>query len=69
MLAVGWCSRRPGRRPAPDSVDVGFLQDMRAHHDQAVLIGLTYLSLNDTDPGLRAIAGEVLLGPAASRRA
>ena len=47
--------------PAPDSVDVGFLQDMRSHHDQAVLMSLIYLNRPDTDPGLYTMATEVLL--------
>ena len=33
-------------------VDIGFLQDMRAHHEQAVQMGFMYLALEDTDPGL-----------------
>ena len=48
-------------QPGPDSVDAGFLQDMRAHHDQAVLMSLIYMSLPDTDPGLYTMAAEVLL--------
>jgi uncharacterized protein (DUF305 family) len=47
--------------PAPDSVDAGFLQDMRAHHDQAVLLSLIYMNRADVDPGLYTIAAEVLL--------
>ena len=48
-------------RPGPNSVDAGFLQDMRAHHDQAVLMSLIYMNLPDTDPGLYTMASEVLL--------
>ncbi|HEY5874652.1 MAG TPA: DUF305 domain-containing protein, partial [Ilumatobacteraceae bacterium] len=47
--------------PGPDSVDAGFLQDMRAHHDQAVLMSVIYMSLPDTDPVLHTMAAEVLL--------
>jgi uncharacterized protein (DUF305 family) len=47
--------------PGPDSVDAGFLQDMRAHHDQAVLMSVIFMSLPDTDPGLHTMAAEVLL--------
>lgn len=48
-------------RPGADSVDVGFLQDMRSHHDQAVLLSLTMLQTPDADPLLRTIAAEILL--------
>ncbi|MGD9700785.1 MAG: DUF305 domain-containing protein [Acidimicrobiia bacterium] len=47
--------------PGADSVDAGFLQDMRAHHDQAVLMSVIFMSLPDTDPGLHTMAAEVLL--------
>jgi uncharacterized protein (DUF305 family) len=47
--------------PGAESVDAGFLQDMRAHHDQAVLLSLIYMGVTDTDPGLHTIAAEVLL--------
>lgn len=47
--------------PGPGSVDVGFLQDMRSHHDQAVLMSLIYLNRPETDPGLYTMATEVLL--------
>lgn len=49
------------RSPSSDGVDVGFLQDMRSHHDQAVAMSLTFISTPDTDPVLRTIATEVLL--------
>jgi uncharacterized protein (DUF305 family) len=49
------------RRPGEGSVDVGFLQDMRTHHDQAVLMALIYMNAQDTDGGLNVMATEVLL--------
>jgi uncharacterized protein (DUF305 family) len=42
--------------------DAGFLQDMRAHHKQAVQMGFMYLALPDTDPGLRTVARGIVLG-------
>ena len=42
-------------------VDIGFLQDMRIHHEQAVQMALIYRDLEDTDPGLRTIAGSILI--------
>ena len=44
-----------------NEVDVGFLHDMRAHHDQAVQMAFMYLALPDTDPGLRVVAREIVL--------
>lgn len=48
-------------RPGADSVDVGFLQDMRAHHDQAVRMSLAMLTKDGVDPLVRTIAAEILL--------
>ncbi len=52
-----------------NSVDIGFLQDMRYHHENAVIIASTYLSTDTTDatgatsdPTLRLIATEIELG-------
>ena len=43
-------------------VDIGFLQDMRLHHEQAVEMAFTYLSLPDTDPALQTVARSILFG-------
>ncbi len=43
-------------------VDVGFLQDMRIHHEQAVEMAFTYLELPDTDPALQTVARTILFG-------
>jgi len=50
--------------PAEGSVDVGFLQDMRLHHDQAVQMAWIYTRKDPAqqDPLLMQIAGEILLG-------
>jgi uncharacterized protein (DUF305 family) len=55
---------RADRPPHAGSVDVGFLQDMRLHHDNAVGLAYAYLSLpaDGQDPTLRLVAGEILLG-------
>ncbi len=58
---VGVVAAARNNKPGAGSVDVGYLQDMRAHHDQAVQMGLTYLSLKDTNPAIRAIAGTIVL--------
>jgi uncharacterized protein (DUF305 family) len=57
-------TRRSDRHPGAGSVDVGFLQDMRYHHDQATQMSLAYLQkpAAEQDPQLRIIAAEILLG-------
>ena len=55
-FAVG--TRRAEDRAA--AYDVGFLQDMIAHHEQAVSISLMTLA-NTDDPTIRAFAQEVVL--------
>jgi len=62
--AVGFfVANRSDARPGADSIDVGFLQDMRWHHDQATQMALTYMGkpAADQDPALRTIAAEILL--------
>lgn len=51
------------RHPGAHSVDVGFLQDMRFHHDQAVGMALILLekSTDGANLTLRVIAQEILL--------
>ena len=49
-------------RPSHSSVDEGFLQDMRYHHDQAVDMAFYYLSeTQDPHPRLLLLAEEILL--------
>ncbi|HEY0519824.1 MAG TPA: DUF305 domain-containing protein [Ilumatobacteraceae bacterium] len=60
--ALGWVVGNNRAIPDPSPVDIGFLQDMRAHHEQAVLLGLYYLELKDTNPDLRVIAREIVFG-------
>jgi uncharacterized protein (DUF305 family) len=46
--------------PDPNRVDIGFLQDMRAHHEQGVEMSLEYLGKGgNTDPIYRQIAREI----------
>jgi len=57
---LGWLIGNNRATPDPNAVDIGFLQDMRTHHEQAVTMGLYYLSRPDTDPNLRVIAREIV---------
>ncbi len=61
LLAVGAVAIVRDRPPGAGSVDVGFLQDMRSHHDQAVLMSLMMLEKTGTDRTLDTIAAEILL--------
>jgi uncharacterized protein (DUF305 family) len=57
--AVGYTLGR-GRPPGAGSADVGFLQDMILHHEQAVRIATTAASVG-TDSVVRHFAREVLI--------
>ncbi|MEJ7801179.1 MAG: DUF305 domain-containing protein [Ilumatobacter sp.] len=59
---IGWLVGDSNGRPEHNSVDTGFLQDMRIHHEQAVLTSLIYRNLPDTDPALRTVARTILVG-------
>ena len=48
----------------PNSVDIGYLQDMRAHHEQAVEMSLIFLGKQGTNPTLHLIAKEIAFGQA-----
>jgi uncharacterized protein (DUF305 family) len=57
-FAIGFFVTRD-RPPSADSADVGFLQDMLTHHDQA--LGVATLTIaNGEDPIVRSYAREVL---------
>ncbi len=63
--ATGWFVGSRDDRPGRDSVDVGFLQDMRTHHEQGVRMASIYLTVApDGDPYLRDIAREIQFGQA-----
>jgi uncharacterized protein (DUF305 family) len=59
---LGWLIGNNRAIPDPNSVDIGFLQDMRTHHEQAVYLGLYYLEDSGTSPDLRDIAREIVFG-------
>lgn len=60
--ALGWMIGHNRATPDPNAADIGFLQDMRWHHDQAVQLSLIYLALPDTTPALRTLAREIIVG-------
>jgi len=45
--------------PDPNATDIGFLQDMRTHHEQAVGMSLAYMLRPDIDGVLQTIANEI----------
>jgi len=47
------------RPPGPDSADVGFLQDMLTHHDQALGVATLTVAYGE-DPTVRSMAREVV---------
>ncbi len=58
MLALALQSRFDGE--AEDSVDVGFMRDMIAHHEQAVQLGLLGVA-NGEDPDVEHFAQEAIV--------
>jgi uncharacterized protein (DUF305 family) len=60
--SLGWVVGNNRAIPDPNAVDIGFLQDMRTHHEQAVTMGLYYLELKGTNPNLGDIAREIVFG-------
>ena len=60
--ALGWVVGNNRAIPDPNNVDIGFLQDMRTHHEQGVLLGMYYLELKDTNADLRVLAREIVFG-------
>jgi uncharacterized protein (DUF305 family) len=59
---IGWMVGDSGAQVEHNEVDTGFLQDMRVHHEQAVLMGIIYRNLPDTAPGLRTVARSIVTG-------
>jgi uncharacterized protein (DUF305 family) len=51
--------------PDPTTSDIGFLQDMRTHHEQAVEMSLIYISKTGTNPTTGLIAREIAFSQAA----
>lgn len=60
----GWLAgRTSGEEHVPSSaIDVGFLQDMRVHHEQAVDMSRIYLERPATSTGLRVVADSIQFG-------
>ncbi|MEY2416343.1 MAG: hypothetical protein QOH53_1677, partial [Ilumatobacteraceae bacterium] len=58
--ALGWLLGNNGAIPDPNATDIGFLQDMRTHHEQAVNLSFYYLELPGTNPDIRVIAREII---------
>ncbi|MCU1394619.1 MAG: putative rane protein [Ilumatobacteraceae bacterium] len=50
--------------PHPNAVDVGFLQDMRTHHEQAVEMSLMFIAKTGTNQTIALIAQEIAFGQA-----
>lgn len=59
---IGWMVGDSNAGPDTNDVDIGFLQDMREHHEQAVGMGFIYLELPDTDARLRTVARSIVFG-------
>lgn len=59
---IGWMVGDGRSRPQYNAVDVGFLQDMRIHHEQAVYMGFLFRELPDTEVGLDVVAGSIVMG-------
>ena len=58
--ALGWAVGNNRAIPDPNATDIGFLQDMRTHHEQAVNLSFDYLALQGTNGNLRVIAREIV---------
>jgi uncharacterized protein (DUF305 family) len=59
---VGWLIGDSGRDVESSEVDVGFLHDMRVHHEQAVEMSLTFLGRPGVDPQLVPVARAIAFG-------
>lgn len=60
--ALGYVIGNNRALPDPNPTDIGFLQDMRTHHEQAVQMSLIYLDRPDTDRALQTTAREIVVG-------
>ncbi len=59
---TGWLVHDTVSEPDAGDLEVGFLQDMRVHHEQAVDMSFIYLQLPDTSAGLRTDASGIVVG-------
>lgn len=62
MGSLGWVLGNNSAQPSPNATDVGFLQDMRWHHEQAVKMGLLYMEDQGIDPAIEQSAEEIVVG-------
>ncbi|MCU1355120.1 MAG: hypothetical protein JWM89_538 [Acidimicrobiales bacterium] len=61
--AVGYAvGNRHGTADPLSATDVGFMQDMGYHHDQAVQMSIILLGKPDVDPDLGSYAMEIIMG-------
>ncbi|MEY3822877.1 MAG: hypothetical protein RL628_985 [Actinomycetota bacterium] len=61
-IGIGYYFGDSAATPDTNKVDIGFLQDMRYHHDQAVEMAYYYrTSVADPTPRLTLLAEEILL--------
>ena len=61
-VGIGTLVARSSSEIAHNSSDVGFLQDMRIHHEQAVTMAVVYLGASPKgNVTLRTIAREIML--------
>lgn len=60
--ALGWVVGNNTAIDDPNATDIGFMQDMRVHHEQAIQMALIYLDDDDTDRNLSIVAREILIG-------
>ena len=57
---LGWLIGDARAQPQYGATDVGFLQDMRIHHEQAVYMGFVFRELEGTDLGMQIVAGSIV---------
>jgi uncharacterized protein (DUF305 family) len=57
-LMIGMSTQDPSALPGPESVDVGFAQDMSYHHDQAVQMSVI-VGRTSADPAVRQLAFDI----------
>ncbi|MEO5901258.1 MAG: DUF305 domain-containing protein, partial [Ilumatobacteraceae bacterium] len=62
MGSLGWVLGNNHAQPDPNATDVGFLQDMRWHHEQAVLMSFIFISDRGVDQALYQEAQEIIVG-------
>lgn len=59
---IGWLVADAASDSSGGEVDIGFLQDMREHHESAVGMSLLFLDIPDTRPSLRTVARTIVVG-------